>query len=124
MNRYELALCNGGSLPEVIARSAFLARSEHGLDSLEPALAALSQPVCSVFAPLLTAFCAWVVSECRRRKIRHLFFLARDGQVFQKIIDRLQPDAADLSLHYLYVSRRSLQLPVLELADGPPAWML
>lgn len=124
MNRYEQELFLQGGAAEVVARCAHQARLESESRHFRGDDPSLAQPICSVFAPLLTAFCEWVVAECRRNQIEHVFFLARDGEVFQKISRRLEGDASGIYFHYLYVSRRSLQLPALDSVASPPDWMV
>ena len=56
---------------------------------------------------MLVGFALWVVAQARRRGVRRLYFVARDGEVMlaaaRHVIGRLAPD---LELRYLYGSRK------------------
>ena len=66
-----------------------------------------------LIAPLYVPFVYHILSETEKRRITNLFFLARDGYIFYKIALRLKKRFPQISLHYLYVSRKSLYLPGL-----------
>lgn len=65
----------------------------------------------SVIAPLLVPFVAWVIEDARKRKIRKIFFQARDGYVLYRIAQVLLEGESDLTVSYLYGSRRTFYLP-------------
>ncbi len=65
-------------------------------------------------APLYVPFVYYILSEAEKKGIESVYFLARDGYIFYKIALRLNKRFPALSLHYLYVSRKSLYLPGLD----------
>ncbi len=65
----------------------------------------------SVIAPLLVPFVAWIIEDARKRKIKKIFFQARDGYVLYRIAQVLLEGESDLTVNYLYGSRRTFYLP-------------
>jgi hypothetical protein len=76
-----------------------------------------------VAAPALAAFALWVLEESRRRGLRRLRFLSRDGQVLYELTRRLAP-APGLDLEYVYSSRLTWSLAATQAdrLDGAP-WL-
>lgn len=67
---------------------------------------------CGFSAELLMPYVAWVLKESQRRKIRKLFFIARDGYILKKIADILiEGYALPVKTAYLYGSRKAWRLP-------------
>lgn len=52
-------------------------------------------------------FVKFIIDRCRQLDVRHLYFLSRDGYILQQIAEVLPHDG--ISLHYLFVSRKSLK---------------
>ena len=73
-----------------------------------------------VFGPAFVAFVMGVIDECYRWRVSDIYFLAREGYLFQKIYQILVQNIRRLaaltpiSTHYLYASRLSTSLPALE----------
>lgn len=65
-------------------------------------------------APIYVPFVYSVMEDAKRRDIKHLHFLARDGYIFYIIAQEFAEKFPDIQLHYLYVSRDSLYLPGLK----------
>lgn len=67
-------------------------------------------------APILVPFVHSILLDAKKRGIKHLYFLARDGYILYEIskvlVKELQDDS--ISLNYLFASRKSLYLPGLE----------
>lgn len=64
-------------------------------------------------APIYIPFVYYLLNDSNQKGIRHLFFLARDAYLFYiiaKIFSHLFPQ---ISINYIYVSRKSLYLPGL-----------
>ena len=61
----------------------------------------------SCFGPMMYGLIDWIHEHAKNRKI---IFFARDGYLVKKIYDQLYQPSDDL---YLYVSRRSLSVPLL-----------
>ena len=60
----------------------------------------------AVFAPVLCGFVLWVMQEARRRGIRTLYFLSRDGWMMHAAAQHLAP--AGVKCRYMYCSRLTL----------------
>ncbi|MDF3128824.1 HAD family hydrolase [Kiritimatiellaeota bacterium B1221] len=65
-----------------------------------------------VFGPLLAGFMAGLLERCREQKLEVVYFLSREGKVFQQIWDRMIPILAEggfvPEVRYLHVSRKAL----------------
>jgi len=73
--------------------------------------------VVNAIAPLFVPFVSWILRDARKRGIRKLYFLARDGYVLHEIAKVLGVDYPDIELHYLYGSRRAFYLAGLKEAS-------
>lgn len=61
---------------------------------------------CSFAAPILYDYVKWVLDQCKARSIKHLYFVARDGYILQKIADIIIKNKnLNLITHYFYTSR-------------------
>jgi predicted HAD superfamily hydrolase/LmbE family N-acetylglucosaminyl deacetylase len=68
----------------------------------------------AVAGPLIVSFVQWVAEKARQNGITALYFLAREGQIFKEVYDRLFSGATHLpSSRYLMVSRRAVTVPAL-----------
>lgn len=79
----------------------------------------------SFSGPILTAYVIWVLQEAHKRKIKRLYFIARDGQILYQIARKVivQFDF-DIELKYLYGSRQAWVLPSLNrLTEGDVDWL-
>lgn len=60
----------------------------------------------TVAGPLFYGFVRWTLAEARRRGLRRLYFLARDGQVFWRIAQAIQVvEPHGIECRYLHASR-------------------
>lgn len=74
--------------------------------------------------PLLLPYVLWALRETRRKGLKRVFFLARDGEILFKIAEAAERHlGTDLGLRYLLVSRQSLNLPCLGLPGSPTRWL-
>lgn len=76
--------------------------------------------------PLLVGFTEWLIEQARLRRLDALYFLAREGLILQKAYDRLAgaADGAVTETHYLYGSRRALNIAAIErLSDEDIAFL-
>lgn len=64
-------------------------------------------------APLVLGFVYWLKSNLNSRNIDKVYFLSREGLFLKKCLECLCPEFKEKS-KYLYVSRRSLQVPFLK----------
>jgi FMN phosphatase YigB (HAD superfamily) len=70
------------------------------------------RPLHHAFAMLLIGFTLHVLAEARRRGIRRIYFLARDGHLPMLLARRLVARSGqDVALRYLHVSRQSIVVP-------------
>ena len=70
----------------------------------------------SVISPVLTYFVWWVLINARERKIKRLYFLARDGYIMYKIAERFcNKFKLDIECRYLYSSRIAWRTAVYHL---------
>jgi hypothetical protein len=111
-------------LPGRFALASRAARAEVTVAS--PREAAIRDVAAGVAAPALAAFAIWLLEESRRRGVRRLRFLSRDGQVLYELTRRLA-SAADAApdLEYVYSSRLTWSLAATDprhLAETP--WLL
>lgn len=68
--------------------------------------------------PLLLGFSLWLAESLRSNQTERVYFLARDGHVMKRVYDRLHRAGwADAEAHYLYASRRALNVPAIERID-------
>ena len=65
----------------------------------------------SVISPLLTGYVSWVLNDARNHGLNRLYFVARDGQILQKIAKVLSKGEEGPELSYLYGSRQAWYLP-------------
>lgn len=63
----------------------------------------------SIFGPVILGFSQWLAREIPKEQ--KIYFLARDGYVLKAAFDKMYPQRDS---NYLAVSRRSLQVPLLE----------
>jgi len=86
-------------------------------DGLDPALAGF---LSGVVAPFLTLYALWVRRRAEALGLERLYFLARDGEVIQRVFSQLWPGGPEA--RYLYSSRASWGFPSLG-AEGPWHWL-
>jgi len=103
------------------ARAARLGRHETSVRRC-----VLAQTGADVAGPMLTGFVLWVLVEAHGRGLKRLYFLARDGQILQRIAARLLAWLGwDMELRYLYASRQALFLPsITAFDDATRDWLL
>jgi HAD superfamily hydrolase (TIGR01549 family) len=65
-----------------------------------------------VFGPLLFAFSVWLHNELIADGTKKVFFLARDGRMLMRAYELMYGSNTE-ALNYLYVSRRSVFIPLL-----------
>lgn len=75
---------------------------------------AYSNMISEISAPLFVSYVYELLEDAMKRNIKRLYFFSRDGYVLYKIAQRFSEMFPNLELHYLYVSRRTLYLPSIE----------
>ena len=61
-------------------------------------------------APMFVSYVYHILCDSRKRGIKHLFFLARDGYILYHIAQEFSKQFPDICLSYLYVSRQALYM--------------
>lgn len=111
--RYERILYDSLSPRDLAARLAGIARairlSHKERSAHEQTVHAVAS---SLAAPMVFCFAWWLLREVTARKIRRIYFLARDGKIFSEAARELAAGwNLDLDIRYLFCSRESLCLP-------------
>ena len=65
----------------------------------------------SVFGPLLYGYTSWIQSYIKNNNIKKVFFFSRDGYIVKQAFEIINKEVWH---SYLYVSRRSVVVPVLQ----------
>ncbi|WP_026972329.1 hypothetical protein [Aliagarivorans marinus] len=72
----------------------------------------------TAMGPLLLGFAAWLKEDASKRGIQDLYFLARDGKVMKQAYDLYcSYTGGGARSHYMYASRRSINVPCIERAE-------
>ena len=61
-------------------------------------------------APMFVSYVYQILCDSKRRGIKHLFFIARDGYILYCIAKEFTKQFPDISLTYLYASRQALYM--------------
>lgn len=69
----------------------------------------------SFIAPTYVAYAKFVLTDAKKRGLKKLFFINRDSYIIWKIAEILNVD--EISLSYLFLSRRALSVPYLRSGD-------
>jgi predicted HAD superfamily hydrolase len=117
LNRYEALLVKGlmHSSPHLSHHIAYACRETRLSKSFDHAEhKALYEMGANVAGPILAGYILWLLQEAQNRKIKRLYFLARDGQVLLEIARLfIRKAGIDLELRYLYASRQAWHLPAI-----------
>ncbi len=62
----------------------------------------------STIGPVLLSFINWLYCELKNKKIKKVFFLAREGRIFKDVFDLLYGDTIDTK--YLCISRKAITI--------------
>jgi predicted HAD superfamily hydrolase len=125
---YETRLRTPSSAESAEAASLYAGASRLGrLSLLKPqdeTEAPFFETGASVIGPLFVPFVRWLMNEAVKQGIERLYFVARDGQIFQRLACQL-PEAQTVECRYLYGSRQAWHLPgVLSLGEKDMDWVL
>ena len=61
-------------------------------------------------APMFVTYVYQILCDSRRRGIKHLFFIARDGYILYNIAKEFSKQFPDITFSYLYASRQALYM--------------
>lgn len=96
-------------VPEFIFSADKVFNSEYDKEKYSDSFHAVSAYVTS---PVLTAYTMFILSECVKRNIKRIYFMARDGKILFKIARVLcKKQNIDIDCRYIYCSRASLRMP-------------
>jgi predicted HAD superfamily hydrolase len=83
-------------------------RQQNGTSSMEERIG------CSLSGPILYSYAHWIIEESKRKGIKRLYFIARDGYLIKIIADILiKKYELDIRTSYIYGSRRAWRIPSL-----------
>lgn len=69
---------------------------------------------CRYAAPVLYSYAEWIVDQSIKRRVKRLYFIARDGYLLKKIVDIiLEIQGVDIQTKYIYGSRKAWRMPSL-----------
>lgn len=69
---------------------------------------------CTFSGPILYSYTEWILGECKRKDIKRLYFIARDGYLIKKIADILiEKNNMNIETFYIYGSRKAWRIPSL-----------
>ena len=111
-SRYEKSLINRDVYfnESCLNRVAGISRAVRIAYDLQPAFGFAADFV----APLYVPFVYSILEDAKRKEIKRLFFLARDGYLLYLIAQELSSSFPGIDMQYIYVSRKSLYLPGLD----------
>jgi hypothetical protein len=80
----------------------------------------------SVVAPVLFGFVHWCLEQAQKKGIKRLYFVARDGQILNKIAQVICNNwGYDIDCRYFYGSRQAWHAPALqEIGETELGWIL
>lgn len=64
-------------------------------------------------APAYIPYVRFIFKQAQDDGVKQLYFLSRDSYILLKSAQKLLPEYQDITLHYLFLSRKSLMLPYL-----------
>ena len=97
-----------------IISAAVRSETFHEKEAMEQGLRGAYHIGCRYAGPVLYSYAAWIVEQAREKKIRRLYFIARDGYLIKKIVDFiLLKSHTDIRTSYIYGSRKAWRMPSL-----------
>jgi predicted HAD superfamily hydrolase len=128
LNRYEEKIADTTRLPlkfrSLLAGASRLTRLQSQQTSHDKQV--IWNTTASAIAPLLFGFVYWCLVEAQKKGIQRLYFVARDGQILQKIAQVIcQKWGYAIECRYLYGSRKAWHMPAIqEIGEFELDWML
>jgi len=72
----------------------------------------------SLAAPIFYPYVNWLLEQAKKRNIKYLYFLARDGYILQKIADIIIKNRnLNIKTEYVYGSKKAWRLPALSIEN-------
>ncbi|MBW4596870.1 MAG: hypothetical protein KME46_29255 [Brasilonema angustatum HA4187-MV1] len=128
LNRYEERIADSTGLPlkfrSLLAGATRLTRLQSQETSLDKQV--IWDTTASAIAPILFGFVHWCLVEAQKKGIQRLYFVARDGQILQKIAQVICRNwGFKIDCRYLYGSRQAWHLPAIqEIGEAELDWIL
>ncbi|MBP5973263.1 HAD hydrolase-like protein [Brasilonema sp. CT11] len=128
LNRYEGKIADNNQLPlkfrSLLAGASRLTRLQSQETSADKQV--IWDTTASAIAPILFGFVYWCLVEAQRREIQRLYFVARDGQILQKIAQMICKNwGFKIDCRYLYGSRQAWHLPAIQqIGESELDWLL
>ncbi|WP_017317166.1 HAD family hydrolase [Mastigocladopsis repens] len=128
LNRYEEQIADNTQLPikfrSLLAGASRLTRLQS--QQTTPDKQVIWDTTASAIAPILFGFVYWCLVEAQKKGIQRLYFVARDGQILQKIAQVICKNwGLKIDCRYLYGSRQAWHLPAIqELGEVELDWIL
>lgn len=127
LNRYEQLIADD---PQISLRFRSLLAGMSRLTRLQsqqtnPDKQTIWDTTASVIGPILFSFVYWCLLEAKKREIKRLYFVARDGQILHKIAQVICRNwGYDIDCRYLYGSRQAWHAPsIMELGETEYSWI-
>lgn len=128
LNRYESIIAARGHVAsEHASLSAGASRiARLSIPGADPPGVVARALACSLVGPLFFDFTLWCLKQAQALRVSHLFFLARDGQILNRIAKQIAAAFfPDVGCHYLHASRQAWNLAgMLELSESDLSWIL
>lgn len=120
LNRFERALCEPyeartGEFGSIMAGASRLCRLNSAAYSGNAHKKAIVEVAAGVVAPILCAFCMWMLEDARRNGTERVYFIARDGEILLRICEILcRRLGYGQELRYLYGNRKTWGISVVD----------
>jgi len=128
LNRYEGKIADTTQLPlkfrSLLAGASRLTRLQSQQTSADKQV--IWDTTASAIAPMLFGFVHWCLVEAQKKGIQRLYFVARDGQILQKIAQVICRNwGYTIDCRYFYGSRQAWHPPALqEIGEFELDWIL
>lgn len=110
ISRYKKYL---SQIPEFLLSADTVYTTEYNVEEISADFHGISS---YVTAPAINAYVMFILSECMKRNIKRIYFMARDGQILFRTAEILcRKMNISIECRYLYCSRLSLRMPVYHL---------
>lgn len=127
-NRYEQLIADNKELPlqfrEQLTQASRLTRLQYKQTDLHKQV--IWDTGANVIAPVLFGFVNWCLAKAQKKGIKRLYFVARDGQILNKIAQVICRNwGYDIDCRYFYGSRQAWHAPALqEIGEAELQWIL
>jgi predicted HAD superfamily hydrolase len=128
LNRYEGKIADTTQLPlkfrSLLAGASRLTRLQSQETSADKQV--IWETTASAVAPMLFGFVHWCLVEAQKKGIQRLYFVARDGQILQKIAEVICKNwGYTIDCRYIYGSRQAWHMPALQkIGEDELDWLL